>query len=280
MTRLAGKVVTITGAGSGIGRALALELARRGCRLALSDIDAARVGETAEECRGMGAEAVCTPLDVRDDDAVDAWIASTLRQFGAVHVAINNAGVALFADATEQERGDIRRVLDVNLWGVISCSQALLPALIASGGGHLVNVSSIFGLVAVPSQSAYHASKFGVRGYTEAIAVEMAVARHPVRVSCVHPGGVATRIAADARVAGSRDHRDAVRIFDRVARTSPERAARTIVRGIERNRARILIGADAWALHLGAQLLGAHLRHLVRLGARRLLRTRASATTR
>lgn len=274
MTRIDGRVAVVTGAGSGIGRALGLELARRGCRLALSDVVAERVRATAEQCRRLGADVLETRVDVADADAVAAHAVEVVDRFGTVHLVFNNAGVAHTAHAHQQSLEDIRRVIDVNLWGVIHGSQAFLPHLIAGRDGHLVNVSSLFGLIAVPSQSAYNASKFGVRGYTESLAAELHALRAPVRVSCVHPGGVDTRIVVDATVGPDQDHEALVEEFSRVSRTTPLTAARTILRGVERNQFRILVGPDAHALGLLPRLLGGRAMRLIGLATRRRLASR------
>jgi NAD(P)-dependent dehydrogenase (short-subunit alcohol dehydrogenase family) len=257
MTRVDGQVAVVTGAGSGIGRALALALADRGCRLVLADVAPAGLAEVDAACAVRGADVLTAVVDVADAEAVEDLARRAVERFGGVQLVFNNAGVALSADATDQSLADIRRVLDVNLWGVIHGCQTFLPRLLEAGEGHLVNVSSLFGLLAAPGQSAYNASKFGVRGYSEALAVELAVARSPVRVSTVHPGGVATNIARHA-VVGSRGDAEQLRAtFDAMARTSPDEAARVIIRGVERNRRRILVGADAKVLHLLVSLAGA-----------------------
>jgi NAD(P)-dependent dehydrogenase (short-subunit alcohol dehydrogenase family) len=271
MTRVAGRVAVVTGAGSGIGRALAVALARAGARLALSDVAYAAVEDTAARCRDLGTDARAYRLDVTDAAAVSRHADGVAATFGAVHLVCNNAGVAHTAVATAQSLADIERVLAVNLWGVVHGSQAFLPHLLASGDGHLVNVSSLFGLLAMPGHSAYNASKFAVRGYTETLAAELRAVGAPVRVSCVHPGGVATAIARTATLAADLDRQELVRRFDQMARTSPERAARAILRGVVRNRVRIHVGPDAHALGLAVRLLGgAYVRPLGWLAGRLL----------
>lgn len=260
-------VVVITGAASGIGRALARELDGRGARLALSDIDLDGVQATAATCRSARAY----PLDVADRDAVRAHADQVVADHGRVDVVVNNAGVALAADVLEQSDEDIDWLLGINLHGVISGTQAFLPHLVATRG-HVVNISSVFGIMGIPSQSIYNAAKFGVRGYTEALAIEMDLGRTGVRVHCVHPGGIATNIANNSRMAPTRDREQLVDTFNRVfLRTSPEAAARAIVRGVDRNRRRILVGADARAILLGEKLLGARYQRLVAAVAGRAL---------
>ncbi len=204
-------VVVITGAGSGIGRALAHELDGRGARLALSDIDLERVETTAAACRRARAY----HLDVADRDAVRAHADQVVADHGRVDVVVNNAGAALAADVLEQTDEDIDWLLGINLHGVISGTQAFLPHLVQTRG-HVINVSSVFGIMGMPSQSIYNAAKFGVRGYTEALAIEMDLGGTGVGVHCVHPGGIATNIANFSRMAPTRDREELVETFNRV----------------------------------------------------------------
>jgi NAD(P)-dependent dehydrogenase (short-subunit alcohol dehydrogenase family) len=255
------RVTVVTGAASGLGRALAIELAVRGATLELSDVDVTGLEETAARCRDLGAPAKTHLVDVADHAAVGAFAEAVVAEHGAVRMVVNNAGIALAAQATEQRLADIHRVLDVNLRGVINGTQAFLPALEASGDGRLVNISSVFGLVAMPFNSAYNASKFAVRGYTEAVAIELDIARAPITVTCVHPGGIATNIAANAQSAPGNEQ--LLASFEALLRMPPERAARLILEGVARRRRRVLVGADAWALHLGSALLGHRFQHLV-----------------
>lgn len=273
MERFRGRVAAITGAASGIGRALAVEAALHGARLALADVDETGLTRTAQRCRALGAEVDARMLDVRDREAVTAWAAAVVDRFGSVFLVVNNAGVALSADAVEMAWEDLEFVLDVDLWGVLHGSQAFLPHLERSGGGHLVNVSSLFGLVAMPSQSAYNAAKFAVRGYTEALAMELEIAGSRVQAHCVHPGGIATDIARNARHARPDEHAATAELFDRLATTSPERAATIILRGVARGRRRILVGVDAWIVHGLQQVLGARYQRVVAAAARRALHT-------
>ena len=257
MSEFAGKVAVITGAGSGIGRALALELARRGARLALSDVDTAGLDETVRRARDLGAEVKADHLDVTQREAVLDYADAVAVHFGQVNQIYNNAGIAYHGEFERSEFKDIERVIDVNFWGVVHGTKEFLPHLIASGDGHVVNISSLFGLLGMPGQSAYNASKFGVRGFTEALRQEMLVARHPVKVTCVHPGGIKTAIARNAAVPAGDDQESFAQFFDRkLARTSPEDAARTIVEGVRRGRARVLIGADAKFLDAWVRVVG------------------------
>jgi NAD(P)-dependent dehydrogenase (short-subunit alcohol dehydrogenase family) len=220
--RLDGRVVVITGAASGIGRALALEAARRGASLAISDVDTPGLQQTADQVKDLtGREARTDKLDVRDREAWKAYADVIRSELGRVDVLVNNAGVAVHGDFEQLDYDQLDFVMDVDFWGVVAGSKEFLPHLIASGDGHLVNISSLFGLLSVPGQSAYNAAKFGVRGFTEALRQEMAVNGHPVTVTCVHPGGVKTAIARNARVVGG-DHQSHADFFDKhLARTTP-----------------------------------------------------------
>jgi NAD(P)-dependent dehydrogenase (short-subunit alcohol dehydrogenase family) len=264
---LDGRVVVLTGAGSGIGRALALEAAGRGAVLALSDWDEVGLLETAElvEQSHRAHRGVRTDkLDVRDRDGIREYAASVAAELGRVNVLVNNAGVALHGDFEEVGYADFEWVMDVDFWGVVQGTKEFLPHLIASGDGHLVNISSLFGLLGVPGQTAYSAAKFGVRGFTEALRQEMLVAGHPVAVTCVHPGGIRTAIARNARATTSHDRDQVARHFDtKLARTTAERAARTIIAGVLADKPRVLVGTDAKALDLTVRVLGARYQRLV-----------------
>lgn len=251
------KVAVVTGAGSGIGRALALDLAHRGARLALSDIDGEALTETVVLCEKIGARTASYQLDVSDRAAMYFHADAVVSEFGRVNLVVNNAGVALGADVLDMTWDDFEWVMNIDFWGVVNGSKAFLPALIESGDGHLVNVSSVFGLMGIPGQSAYNSAKFAVRGFTEALRQEMKVARHPVGVSCVHPGGIKTNIVANARGMADLGDRDAVaRRFEQIAVTSPTRAAKVILGGVERNKPRILIGPDARLFDLIPRVVG------------------------
>ncbi|WP_183093983.1 SDR family NAD(P)-dependent oxidoreductase [Nocardioides stalactiti] len=252
-----GKVAVVTGAGSGIGRALALELAQAGAKLAISDWDPEGLTETELLCKRLGADLHAEVLDVRDRAAVHAYADAVAAHFGAVNLVVNNAGITIFGTIEESPYEDIEKVIDVDFWGVVHGTKAFLPHLIASGDGHVVNVSSIFGLFSVPTQSSYHAAKFAVRGFTESLRQEMLVAGHPVGVTCVHPGGIKTNIVNNASASNAGDVSGLQRLFDDVlTRTSPESAAQTILKGVKARRAKVLIGADAVAVDLLVRVLG------------------------
>lgn len=273
MKTLDGKVVVITGAGSGIGRELALNAAARGAVLALSDIDEVGLMETAERARTRMAREVRTDkLDVSDRAAMASYAASVKEELGRVNLLVNNAGVALHGDFEETSYEQFEWVMGINFWGVVQGTKEFLPHLIESGDGHLVNISSLFGLMGMPGQSAYNAAKFGVRGFTEAVRQEMLVAGHPVQVSCVHPGGIKTAIARNARTTASHDQATVAQLFDqKLARTSAETAAQVIVDGILANKPRIVVGADAKALDALVRLVGSRYQGIVAKAAGRVM---------
>ncbi|MDP2774425.1 MAG: SDR family NAD(P)-dependent oxidoreductase [Nocardioides sp.] len=276
MKTLDAKVVVITGAGSGIGRALALDLARRGSLLAISDVDEAGLAETVEQVKAAGAHEVRSDrLDVADRAAFTAYAAAVAEHFGRVNVVINNAGVALAGTLEELAYDDLDWIVGINFWGVVHGTKEFLPHLIASGDGHVVNLSSLFGLISMPGQSAYNATKYAVRGMTEALREEMLVAGHPVGVTAVHPGGIKTAIARNARVSASEDKTATAELFDKkLARMTPEKAAEIIVKGILGNKARVLVGIDAHALHHFAKLAGSRYQDVVARGAKKIAPTK------
>lgn len=279
MRSFTNKVVVITGAGSGIGRALALDLAGRGARLAISDVDEQGLAETVAQAERAGAHGVHSArLDVADRDAFARYALDVVQHFGVVNVVVNNAGVALSGDLTDLEYEDIDWIMGINFNGVLHGTKEFLPHLIASGEGHLVNISSLFGLISMPGQSMYNAAKYAVRGMTEALREEMLIAGHPVGVSCVHPGGIRTAIARNARVSAKDDHAATAKFFDeKLAYMTPEKAAAVIVRGIETNKARVLVGLDAHAIHTFGKLAGSRYQDLVALGAKRVLPPKTKA---
>jgi len=271
-----GRVAAITGAGSGIGRTLATELARRGAHLALSDIDEVGLAETVAMCEGAGAGVKVTSqrVDVADRDAVSEWADRVVEDHGRVNLIFNNAGVALGATVEAVSYEDFEWLMNINFWGVVHGTKAFLPHLKAAGEGHVVNMSSVFGLISVPTQSAYNAAKFGVRGFTDALRMELAIADCNVSATTVHPGGVKTNIARNARmdssVASMTGDTDAAREgFEKVARTSPEKAARQILAAVERNRRRVLIGTDARMIDFVSRLPAGMYQRVVVFGAKR-----------
>lgn len=271
MRSLDGKVVVITGAGSGIGRALALACAGRGSRLALSDVDGAGLAGTVEAAAAAGAREVLPDrLDVADRAAVAGYADHVAGHFGRVNVVVNNAGVSLTGPVAELAYDDLDWIMGVNFWGVVHGSKEFLPHLVASGDGHLVNLSSLFGLMSMPGQSAYNASKYAVRGFSESLREELLVTGAPVGVTVVHPGGVRTGIARNGRFARGEEREESVRRFDeQLARMDPDRAAEIILDGVRRNRPRVLVGADAHLAHTFAKLAGARYQDVVARAARR-----------
>ena len=272
MKTLDGKVVVITGAGSGIGRALALRSADQGALLALSDWDEVGLMETADQV-GLRTrrEVRADKLDVRDRAAMHDYAAAVRQHFGRVNVIVNNAGVALHGHFEEVTYEDFEWVLDVDFWGVVQGTKEFLPHLIESGDGHVVNISSLYGLLGMPGQTAYNSAKFAVRGFTEALRQEMLVSGHPVQVTCVHPGGIRTAIARNARVTSSHDQAEAARRFDtKMARMTPDRAAEIILDAVLANRPRVVVGADAKVLDWFVRLVGPRYQRVTALAARRL----------
>jgi short-subunit dehydrogenase len=265
LTTLADKVVVITGAGSGIGRALALRSARAGALLALSDRDADGLAETVGLAARAGATTVRHDVvDVSDRAAVATWAAGVVEELGRVNLVINNAGVSATGDFTDLTYDDMDWIVGINFWGVVHGSKEFLPHLVASGDGALVNISSLFGLVSVPGQSAYNATKYAVRGLTEAIRGEMLVAGHPVTVTCVHPGGVRTGISRHGRKAAGLDAARIDKLFDtKLATMSPDRAAEIILDGALAGKPRVLVGLDAHVIHQLARILGARYQDVV-----------------
>ncbi|MFD4182211.1 SDR family NAD(P)-dependent oxidoreductase [Rhodococcus sp. NPDC058514] len=257
MSDFAGKVVVITGAGSGIGRALALNLAGKGARLALSDFDSVGLAETVRQAEALGAEVKSDHLDVTQREAVLAYADAVAAHFGKVNQIYNNAGIAYHGEFEKSEFKDIEKIMDVDFWGVVNGTKAFLPHLVASGDGHVVNVSSLFGLLSMPGQTAYNSAKFAVRGFTESLRQEMLIAKHPVKVTCVHPGGIKTNIARNATAGPGEDLDVFADFFDKkLARTTPEQAAKVIVNGVQKGKARVLIGADAKFLDAWVRLVG------------------------
>ncbi|HXN62584.1 MAG TPA: SDR family NAD(P)-dependent oxidoreductase [Acidimicrobiales bacterium] len=254
-----GRVAAITGAGSGIGRALANDLARRGAHLALSDIDDTGLAETVSQCEGFGVKITSQHLDVADRAAVYAWADQVVADHGEVNLVVNNAGVALGATIESMSYEDFEWLMNINFWGVVYGTKAFLPYLKASGEGHIVNLSSVFGLISVPSQSAYNAAKFAVRGFTDTLRMELEIEGAPVSVTTVHPGGIKTNIAKNARMDVSvtemaGDPEKARLDMERVFITSPQKAARQILAAVQRDRRRALIGPDAKVIDLISRL--------------------------
>ncbi len=252
MKILKGKVAVVTGTGSGIGRATAIELAKEGCLLAISDINAKELEVTRQAIEALGARVHAKVLDVADKKAFYDYANEVAEEFGRVNLVINNAGVAVAATLENTSYEDFEWLMNINFWGMVYGSKAFLPHLKASGEGHICNVSSVFGFMAPAGTGAYNASKFAIRGFNETLRAELDIERCGVSLSSIHPGGIKTNIARDARMdeqaladlAGG-DKNEAHKRFSQIATTSPEKAALTIVKGIKKNKMRILIGVDA-----------------------------------
>lgn len=264
------KVAVITGAGSGIGRALAYDLAARGCHLALCDVNREGLAETAARAADHGVTVTHAIVDVADRAAMHAWADEVAADHGKVNLVVNNAGVALVAPLGTASYDDLEWIMGINFWGVVHGTKAFLPHLIAAGEGHIVNVSSVFGLFGVASQGAYNASKFAVRGFTDCLRQELDIMQCGVSATCVHPGGIKTNIARDARscetirVLGVQHEPDDGK-FEKHALTTPARAARLILRAVEKNKRRARIGPDAVLLDWLVRLFPASYHPVVRM---------------
>jgi len=255
MTAINGSAAAVTGAASGIGRALALALAERGCDLALADRDEAGLQSVAAEIAKTAQRKVTTHrVDVGEPGQIQDFAVAASAAHPGLNIAINNAGVALLGNFNEVDQAQMDWLFDINFWGVVHGTRAFLPILAKQREAHIVNLSSIFGIIAPPGQTAYCAAKFAVRGFSESLRHELAMANSPVRLSVVHPGGVATNIVRNSRtgvgVTDNARRAQSIDRFDAVARTTPPAAAQRIILGIEKNQPRILIGNDAWFMDL------------------------------
>ncbi|TAM12453.1 MAG: SDR family NAD(P)-dependent oxidoreductase [Nevskiaceae bacterium] len=278
MKSFAAKVAAITGAGSGIGRALANDLAGRKCHLALSDIDEVGLAETARTARAAGVQVTTQKVDVSKRSEVEAWAKQVVADHGKVNLIFNNAGVALGASIEGASYKDIEWLMSINFWGVVYGTKAFLPYLKANGEeGCVVNTSSVFGLVSVPSQSAYNAAKFAVRGFTECLREELAMQDTQVTALSVHPGGIKTNIARSARMDDSvsdlglsnGSDSDSRAKFEKAFITTPEKAAKIILSAVQHGRGRVLVGPDAHVIDWMARLLPVHYQKFVIAFARR-----------
>jgi short-subunit dehydrogenase len=255
-----GKVAAITGAGSGIGRALALDLAGRGCHLALCDVNGPSLDETVAAATAKGVRVSHAQVDVSDRAAVFAWADAAAAEHGAVNLIVNNAGVAISGTVADMRVEDYEWIMAINFWGVVYGTKAFLPHLEASGDGHVVNISSVFGLTSQPLMSGYNASKFAVRGFTESLRQDLELTGSCVSATCVHPGGIRTNIARAARqVPGTEKvtgltHEASSREAEKAFITTPERAAQIILRAVQRRSRRVLVGPDALLFDVAARV--------------------------
>lgn len=248
------KVAVITGAGSGIGRSLAVGLAKKGCHLALSDINEKGLQETVALINAPGIKVTTSKLDVANREAVYQHAEQVIADHGKANIIVNNAGVALGETIEDMSYENFEWLMNINFWGVVYGTKAFLPHIKATGEGQIVNISSVFGIIAVPTQAAYNAAKFAVRGFTECLREELEIDNCGVSATCVHPGGIKTGIARNSRVgklgryeavAGGQNIGDR---FEKIARTTPDEAAAVIIDGIRRNKRRVLIGTDAYLI--------------------------------
>lgn len=249
MTAISGSAAALTGAASGIGRALALQLAARGCDLALADRDEAGLQTLAAEIGRGGARKVSLhKVDVGEASQIQDFAAAAIAAHPGLNILINNAGVALLGTFAEVDQAQMEWLININFWGVVHGTRAFLPHFAQQREAHIVNLSSIFGIIAPPGQTAYCAAKFAVRGFSESLRHELQAAGSPVRLSVVHPGGVATNIARNSPSGHGTDNARRAEMLDRfdaMAKKSPGAAAARILEGIEKNQPRILIGSDA-----------------------------------
>jgi NAD(P)-dependent dehydrogenase (short-subunit alcohol dehydrogenase family) len=263
---LHGKVAVVTGAASGIGRALAEVLAQRGCTLALADVDGPGLAESARRVESLGRRASTHVVDVADWERVVAFADEAVAAHGGVDLVVNNAGVSVTGTLEEQSIDDLRWIVGVNFWGVVHGCKAFLPHLRRRPEGHLVNVSSVFGLIGLPTQSSYCATKFAVRGFSEALWAELADSR--IGVTVVHPGGVRTNIVRASRTA---DPAAKARMVERFERQTipPELVAEQIARGVERGALRVRVCRETYAVDWAKRLFPSGVHRLVRAGYRR-----------
>jgi len=250
MTAIRGSAAAVTGAASGIGRALALELAARGCDLALADRDEAGLQTVAAEInRTHSRKVTAHRVDVSEPQQIADFAQAATSAHPGLNIVVNNAGVALLGQFNEIDQAQMDWLMNINFWGVVHATRAFLPHLARQREAHIVNLSSIFGIIAPPGQTAYAAAKFAVRGFSESLRHELQMAASPIRLSVVHPGGVSTNIVRNSRagtgVTDNERRAQLIERFDAAAKTTPAAAALRIIRGIEKNQPRILIGNDA-----------------------------------
>jgi len=242
-----GKVAAITGAGSGMGRALSVQLARMNCAVAISDVVDETLQETEALLQGYDVKVTRHVIDVADKNAMQQFATDVNSAHGGINLIFNNAGVSVTDTAEHMSYEDFEWLMNINFWGVVHGTRAFLPFLQQADEAHIVNTSSIFGILAFPSQSAYNASKFAVRGYTEALRQELADTN--IGVSCVHPGGVKTNIVKTSRYTPTDNEaptkEEFAENFEQLAALTSDEAALEILRGVQKNKARILVGKDA-----------------------------------
>jgi len=254
------KVAAITGAGSGIGQQLAVLLAKQGCHLALSDVNEQGLLKTLELIKDTGVRATLDKVNVANLEEVRAWAEKVEQDHGSINMIFNNAGVALGSTVEGASYDELEWIVGINFWGVVYGTKEFLPRIKKTGDGHLVNISSLFGLTAQPTQSAYNATKFAVRGFTESLRQELDIENCGVSALCVHPGGIRTNIANAAKMNDSlralgMSPEKSARSFNKLLRCPPEEAARQILEAIQKDKRRLLIGNDAKAIDLIQRIL-------------------------
>lgn len=251
MKQLNNKVAAITGAGSGLGQALALNLAQQGCHLALSDVNKKGLEETLGMLKTTKVNVTHQLLDVTDQAAVFSWADKVVKDHGRVNMIFNNAGVALSGTVQALSIEDYKWIMDINFWGVVYGTKAFLPYLEESGEGHIINISSIFGITSQPLMSGYNASKFAVSGFTESLRQDLEITGSRVSTTCIHPGGIKTNIAKSARMSKSVAEvtgiklENATSVFEKFFIHSPDSAAKVILKGVKQNARRVLVGNEA-----------------------------------
>ena len=274
MKRLKDKVALITGGAAGIGLETARLFLSEGAKVALVDLRESDLSDTARDL-GNSGDVLTIAADVSSVEDCERYVAQTVEKFGRIDVFFNNAGVALGSTVEAMTWEDMDWLMGINFWGVVHGTKAFLPHLIRSGEGHVVNVSSVFGLISVPTQSAYNAAKFGVRGFTDALYMELKVARHPVSATTVHPGGIKTNIVKNARLheslGAAADLESTHGRFQSISMTSPEKAASAILTAVRRDRRRVTVGPDAKVIDLLSRLPAPLYQQALVLGARREL---------
>lgn len=244
------KVAAITGAGSGIGQQLALLLAKQGCHLSLSDVNEAGLADTVTKAKTFGVRVTSKKVDVASREQMKAWAEETVQNHGSVNMIFNNAGVALGSTVEGASYDELEWIVNINFWGVVYGTKEFLPYIKQTKDGHIINVSSLFGLMAQPTQSAYNATKFAVRGFTESLRQELDIQKSGVSATCVHPGGIRTNIANAAKMNDSlkslgMNPEKSIKSFNKLLRTPPEVAAQVILDAVLANKRRVLIGNDA-----------------------------------
>ncbi|KMV01047.1 KR domain-containing protein [Acinetobacter schindleri] len=254
------KVAAITGAGSGIGQQLAVLLAKQGCHLALSDVNEQGLLKTLELIKDMGVRATLDKVNVANLEEVRAWAEKVQQDHGSINMIFNNAGVALGSTVEGASYDELEWIVGINFWGVVYGTKEFLPRIKKTGDGHVVNISSLFGLTAQPTQSAYNATKFAVRGFTESLRQELDIENCGVSALCVHPGGIRTNIANAAKMNDSlralgMSPEKSARSFNKLLRCPPEEAARQILEAVQKDKRRLLIGNDAKAIDLIQRIL-------------------------